>query len=137
MNMVFARKIRSLVLKFFNLALFIFCCTTVSYTLFVDFQEGAHFILIQVLAFAILIASSFLWQMKRKGGRGDLSFIIHLTRFAISGVSIYIILMIPLSLLIVSDAVPSKWFVYLSLALCAGVLSDFGVKFGALENETF
>ncbi len=135
MNTVYARKVRSLVLKFFDITIFIFCCLTVSYTLFVDFQRGAYFVLSQVLAFAILIASSFLWQMTRKEGWGDHSLVLYLASRGISGVSIYIILMIPLGLLIISGIIPNKWFIYLGLALCAGALSDFGVKFGSSENE--
>jgi hypothetical protein len=109
----------------------------VSYTLFVDFQGGTYFILNQVLAFVILITSSFLWQITRKEGWGDLSLILYLARLGISGVSIYIILMMPLGLLIITGIVPNKWFMYLGLALCAGFLSDFGVKFGATENKLF
>ncbi len=137
MNTVFARKVRSLVLEVFDLALFIFCCLTVSYTLFVDFQKGVYFILSQVLAFTILIVSSFLWQMTRNEGWGDFSLIFFLSRLLMSGISIYMVLMMPLSLLVILDIVPNKWFIYLGLALCSGVLSEFGVKFGASENETF
>jgi hypothetical protein len=137
MNTVFARKVRLLVLRFFDEALFILSCLMVSYTLFIDFQGGAYFILYQVLTFAILIASSFLWQMTKKEGWGDFSLIFYLAGRHISGLSIYIILMMPLGLLIILDIVPNKWFMYLGLALCAGFLSDFGVKFGSSENEFF
>lgn len=139
MNTVFARKVRSLVLSVFvnDVPLLFICAIMVSYTLFIDFQKGVHFILSQALAFAILVMSSLLWQITKQEGWGDFSLVFFLARRFVSGFGIYMVLMIPLGFLVVSDLIPNKWFIYLGLALCAGVLSDFGIKFGASENESF
>ena len=86
------------------------------------------FLLSQVAAVVILFIAAIMWQSKKGGQDQDIGLAFGAVKFVVVGIAVYCTLLVVAGLLVFFEIarIPNSWFVYLSFALVAGILSGAG-----------